>query len=543
MTNATPARPTGTTTVRDSTYALLERSGVTTIFGNPGSNELPFLAGMPASMRYVLALHEGAAVAMADGYAQASGELGVVNLHAASGTGNAMGGLSNAAVSRSPLLLLAGQQVRETVGQNVMLANMDAAQLTRPLTGYSAEPLAAVDVPRTLAEAIHHAGPGRRGPSFVSVPYDDWERPAAAGDPALLARTVTRAFHAAPEEVERIAGLLAGAQRPALVLGSDLDGTATPGALVALAEHLGATVHVAPSPYRLPFPNRHRLFAGVLPAGIRSIRDALAGHDLVLVLGAPVFRYHQYEPGEYLAEGTRLIQVTDDTDAAARAPFGETLLAEPAALVDGLIACLGAEPRPTSAEDPEAYLPCPEPGTAGAGRLHPAEVFAALRRTQPRDTAYVVESTSTTGDFWAQMDLREPGSYFWPASGGLGFGLPAAVGVALARPDRRVVGVIGDGSANYGITALWTAAQLRLPLTIVILRNGTYGALRWFADVLGTPDAPGLDIPDIDLVPVAEGYGVPGRRVQDLATLEDLLRREPDGPRLLQVETSLTTPH
>jgi benzoylformate decarboxylase len=140
------------------------------------------------------------------------------------------------------------------------------------------------------------------------------------------------------------------------------------------------------------------------------------------------------------------------------------------------------------------------------------------------------------------MDLRRPGSYFFPAAGGLGFGLPGAVGVALGRPDRPVAGVVGDGSANYGITALWTAARLGLPLTIVLLRNGTYGALRWFGDLLGVPDAPGLDLPGLDFTRIAEGYGVPAVHAGDEEELRAVLARPADGPRLVQVDTSLTTP-
>ena len=524
------------TTVRDVTHRLLERAGVSVMFGNPGSNELPFLTGLPAGMRYVLGLHEGVVVGMADGYAQASGRVSVVNLHAASGTGNAMGALTNAAISRTPIVLLAGQQVRDTVGQEVMLASHDASLLTRPLTGFAAEPLSAADVPRTLSQALHSSGTGRGGPSFVSVPYDDWGRPAPAHAELLLDRSVRNASHADPTMLDELAERLAAAENPLLVLGSDLDGRVGFDPLVALAERLEARVRVAPSPYRLPFPNRHPLFGGVLPAAVRSVAKAFEGHDLVVVLGAPVFRYHQHEPGDLLPAGTSLVQVTDDATAAARAPMGEALLAEPGAVVSGLVARLDA----TRSTDP-GWVPCSEPPTAEDG-LHPGEVFATLRETQPADTAYVVESTSTNADWWAQMDLRHPGSYYFPASGGLGFGMPAAVGVALAQPERRVVAVIGDGSANYGITALWTAAQLGVPVTFVILRNGSYGALRWFADLLGTPDVPGLDVPGIDFVPLATGYGVPAVHVKDRAALAHELRRTPDGPRLVQVDTALTTP-
>ncbi len=530
------------TTVRDVTHDLLRRNGVTLLFGNPGSNELPFLAGLPSEVHYVLGLHEGVVIGMADGYAQASGRVGVANLHAASGTGNAMGALTNAAVSRTPLLVLAGQQVRDTVGQEVMLASTDAGLLTRPLTGFSAEPLAPADVPRTVAQALHETRVARSGPAYVSVPYDDWDRPAPSGFPHLLDRVVRDATYVDPAVAADLAGRLREADHPLLVLGPDLDGRIGYDALMALAEHLGATVHVAPSPHRLPFPNRHRLFAGVLPAGVRSVAAALAGHDLVLVLGAPVFRYHQHEPGDLLPEGTALVQVTDSASAAARAPMGEALVADPAAVVESLLDLLDVDVHTVLATgEADRWTPCAD-AAAGRDALHPAEVFAALRETQPADTAYVVESTSTNADFWAQMDLRHPGSYFFPASGGLGFGLPAAVGVALARPDRRVVAVVGDGSANYGITALWSAAQQGVPVTFVILRNGGYGALRWFAGLLGTPDVPGLDVPGIDFVPLAEGYGVPAIHVKDRAALSHELARTPDGPRLIQVDTSLTTP-
>jgi benzoylformate decarboxylase len=140
------------------------------------------------------------------------------------------------------------------------------------------------------------------------------------------------------------------------------------------------------------------------------------------------------------------------------------------------------------------------------------------------------------------MDLRRGGSYFFPASGGLGFGIPAAVGVALAQPDRPVVGVIGDGSANYGITGLWTAAQQQLPVTYVLLRNGTYGALKWFADLLGTPDAPGTTIPGMDFTKIAEGYGVPAVQAEGLDHLRSLLAQPTATPRLVQVDTETTTP-
>ena len=305
----------------------MQARGLDTVFGNPGSNELPFLRDLPPGIRYVLGLHEGVVVGMADGYAQATGRPALVNLHSASGTGNAMGALTNAASSHTPLVVTAGQQVRATIGAEPMLANVAAPDLTSPLTKWAGEPLSAQDVPRMLDQALWEACTGSRGPTYVSVPYDDWDRESADNDDYLLPRRVVEGLHPAPAHVREIAGLLAGARRPALVLGSEVDAVEANGVSRELAELLGADVWVAPSPYRLPFPNRHPQFRGVLPASERGVHAALEENDVVLVLGAPVFRYHQYEPARYLAEGTQLLHVTEDQGEAARAPFGTSFVA------------------------------------------------------------------------------------------------------------------------------------------------------------------------------------------------------------------------
>lgn len=524
--------------IRDVAFDVLRRQGLTTIFGNPGSNELPFLAGMPGDFRYVLGLHEGAVVGMADGYSQATGKPVLVNLHAASGTGNGMGALTNAVYARSPLVLMAGQQVRPAVGMEAMLSNVDAAQLTRPLVGWAAEPACAADVPRSLAQAIFEARLRRR-PTYLSVPYDDWTDEAGPNAESVAARSLEQSGFPSGAQVTRVAEEVRAARRPALVLGGDIDADGLFDEATALAERLSAPVWAAPSLHRLPFPNRHPQFRGVLPAGIAPVADALAGHDLVLVLGAPVFRYHEYLPGEYLAAGTRLLQITSDPEAAARAAFGEALVTEPGAIIRELLKAL---PERTAAEPGEYTVP-PEPAAGTGAALHPEQVFAALRDTQPADTSYVVESTSTNSSWWRQMDLRRGGSYYWPASGGLGFGIPAAVGVALAQPDRPVTCVTGDGSANYGITGLWTAAQHRLPVTFVLLRNGIYGALQWFGGLLDAADAPGTTIPGIDFTRIAEGYGLATEHTSDPGHLRAILAQAPQGPRLVQVDTVTTAPN
>ena len=243
-------------TVRTMVHALLERHGLTTIFGNPGSNELPFPADLPESFDYVLGLHEGAVVGMADGYAQASGRPALVNLHAASGSGNAMGALTNAVYSRTPLVLAAGQQVRSVIGMEGMLSNVEAAQLMKPLVSYAVEPACAADVPRALAQSIFEAQVHSR-PTYVSIPYDDWEVELDHNADVVLDRRVRVARTPSEDQLDWLAEVFARATSPGLVLGGDIDSQHLFERAVALAEHLDAPTWGAPSLFRLPFPNRH----------------------------------------------------------------------------------------------------------------------------------------------------------------------------------------------------------------------------------------------------------------------------------------------
>lgn len=524
------------TTVGEAGWQVLTAHGIDTVFGNPGSNELPFLAAMPDGVRYVLGLHEGAVLGMADGYALATGGPALVNLHAASGSGNAMGALTNAVYSHSPLVLTAGQQVRSTVGQEVMLTNVDAAALPRPLVKYAAEPASARDVPRALSQAVHTALLAPRGPVYLSIPYDDWSREAGPDAAHLPSRRTADAAELGEAALSELAGALAGAANPVLVLGPQVDADRANDHAVALAERLACPVWIAPSASRCPFPTRHPAFRGILPASVRDVSDRLAGHDVVLVAGAPVFRYHQWVPGDLLPAGTRLLHLTADPAEAARAPMGEAWVGPvgPAlAALAGRVPASGREPLP-----PRSGPPAPQ---GAEDHVPPQQLFALVRDAAPAGTVHVCESTSTIDDFVAQADLTEPGSYLFPASGGLGFGLPAAVGAQLAHGQaRRVVALVGDGSANYGITALWTAAQYRVPVVFVILRNGTYGALRGFAGLLGTGETPGLDVPGLDFVKISEGYGVPAVSVSDAASAAAALKDAfaADGPRLVEVVTA-----
>lgn len=399
-------------------------------------------------------------------------------------------------------MITAGQQVRPMIGVEAMLANVDATQLPKPLVKWSYEPANAQDVQRALSQAIHYANTTPKAPVYLSIPYDDWDQPSGPGVEHLIERDVQTAGTPDARQLQVLVQQVQDARNPVLVLGPDVDATLSNDHAVALADKLRMPVWIAPSASRCPFPTRHPSFRGVLPAAIAGISKTLQGHDLIIVVGAPVFRYHQFAPGDYLPVGAQLLHITSDPLEATRAPMGHALVGD----IRETLRVLAEEVVQQSRPYPEA-LAAPECVTDEPHHLHPETLFDVLDAVAPHDAIYVKESTSTTTAFWQRMNLRHPGSYYFPAAGGLGFGLPAAVGVQLAQPQRRVVALIGDGSANYGITALWTAAQYRVPVVFIILKNGTYGALRWFAGVLKAEDSLVLTFPAWTSVPLPKAMG------------------------------------
>ncbi len=522
-------------TVREATFDLFRAHGMTTIFGNPGSTELPMLANFPDDFRYVLGLQELVVVGMADGYAQATGGPTHVNLHTAPGVGNAVGGIFNAQANKSPLVITAGQQVRPQITIEANLTNRDATVGPQPYVKWSHEPPRAADVPAAIARAIHHASLPPRGPAFVSIPMDDWN---AEADEDRTRHAIGRRVsgRGAPEEatLAQLARRLEDARNPVLVAGPDIDTSGGWDAAVALAEkqHLAVWASPATGGSRLGFPENHPNFVGVLPPAIGPVAETLKEHDLVLVVGSSVFPYYPYIPGPLLGDGSSLVAITSDPGEAARAPMGDAIVGDVGLALGRLVELVGESARP--GPDPR-----PAPGEpASADPMSGSEAMAALADAWPQDGVAVVETPSSTVAFRNRLRLGTPGSYYFCASGGLGFGISAAVGVQLAQPERPVVCVLGEGSAQYGITALWTAAAYKIPVTFLVLRNDEYMILKWFSMLEQVADAPGLDLPGLDVAAVANAYGVQAHEVSDREELTESLREAiavQHGPRLIQV--------
>jgi benzoylformate decarboxylase len=518
--------------VREVAFELFREHGMTTMFGNPGSTELPMLAEFPDDFRYVLGLQEAVAVGMADGYAQASGRPAHVNLHTAPGVGNGMGAIFNAQANHAPLVVTAGQQVRAHITMQANLTNRDATRVVDPFAKWSFEPPRAQDVPQALARAIHTASLAPKGPAFVSLPMDDWNEEADAESGHVIERTTEPRMGPDPAVIESLAQRLDAASNPVLVAGPDIDASGGWEAAVTLAERQKLPVFASPAPGggRLGFPEGHPLFQGVLPPAIAPVTETLKGRDLVLVVGSSVFPYYPYIPGPLLPEGASLVAITSDPDEAARAPMGDVVLADPGLALRALLEEVGEANRAEPA-------PLPEP-TAGeeTDPLSSTMVHNTLAQVFPDDGIVVLESPSSTLSLRNQLRISTPGSYYFGAGGGLGFGLAAAIGVQLAQPDRPVVCVLGEGSAQYAITGFWTAAAYDVPVTFLVLRNEEYSILKWFADIEEVQGAPGLDLPALEVSKVAEAYGVSSRRVSARDELHSALENAIGSPKPELVE-------
>jgi len=499
-------------TVRDRVFELFRAFGTTTIFGNPGSTELPMFRDFPADFRYVLALQEMVALSMADGYAQATRNAGLVNLHSATGLGHSLGAVFTAYKNQAPLVIIAGQQARSILPFEPFLFAERAAEFPRPYVKWSCEPARAEDVPAAIARAYYTAMQPPRGPTFVSVPVDDWDRFCDPVEP----RRIGLVGRGDPELLAEIAEALSECARPAFVVGAAVARDDAWDEIVALAERHRARVWAAPNSGRNSFPENHPLFAEFLAADREKIVASLTGHDLILVLGAPVFTYHVEGFGRHIPEAARLFQLIDDPAMAAWAPVGTAVVTN---LKSGIRDLLGGhEPRPR----PALVRRVPSPHVSGPG-LTDAYLMQQVASLRPNGSIIVEEAPSSRSAMHDYLPIVDRDGFYTCASGGLGHGLPAAIGIALARPREKVIALLGDGSSMYAIQGLWTAAQLGLGVTFVIIKNRRYEALVNFGRHFGLQRTVGTSLPDIDFCALARGQGVKAVSVDRCEALDDAL--------------------
>ena len=501
-------------TVREATYNVLRKLGMTTIFGNPGSTELPFLRDMPSDFRYVLGLHERSAAGMALGYAMARGEAAFVNLHSIASAGNGLSAIVDAYYCHAPLVVTTGQQDRRQVLAEPFLVSR-TVDTVKPYVKWAYEPLRPEDIPATIARGYYLAMQPPMGPVFLSIPMNDWNHDCQP----LTPRDTTHRVLADPAALDGLVSAIDNSKKMAIVVGSQIEEDRAWEPVVALAEQVKADVFQEPIAPRWCFPRTHPQYCGNLLPAQKPLADQLSPYDTVLVLGAPVFLYYAHVPGDPIRPGTALFQITNSPQDASAALAGVGIVGNIAAATE----YIRARAKSRNAQVPPKSTRLSE--MAASYPITPAYLFQILNKVMPRDAIICEECPSSKGDLDQHLTLDLPGSFYSVRSGILGFGVPAAVGLQLANAKRRVVCPVGDGSLQYSVQTLWSAAQQNAPVIFIVIRNSDYSALKGFCDFTQVGrNVPGMDLPGLDAAKIAEGYGVTAREVDRPEDLESALR-------------------
>jgi benzoylformate decarboxylase len=517
-------------------HALLEQlvaDGTRYVFGNPGTTEQSFMDALQdhPGLEFILGLHEGAVVGIADAYARATDRPAFVQVHIAPGLGNAVGMLFNAHASHSPLVVYAGQSASSALFQEPLLSG-DLVAIARPVTKWAFELHHAADVPQALRRAMKVAEEAPRGPVLLSVPFDVMDEVAEV---AIRPSTYTR-WRVAPDPtaIDEAVGLLVGSIRPVLVVGDGVALAGAQGEVAQLAERLGAPIYNGYAS-EVNVANDHPLLSGTLPrTSLRSAaaaEDLVRDHDVVLAIGTPIFRFAFPAAGGLDPGSTTIIHVdVDGWEIGKNVPTALGIRSDARLALRALLDGLGTTPPAAAAErgraiaertaERRAALLAEDRAGWDGVPISPARLMSELAAALPQDTAVFEEAISASAVMARYLTPR-PGSYYRARGGGIGPGLPGAIGLKLALPDRPVVGVTSDGSALYNITALWTAAHHGIPVVWVVCNNGTYQILKTnLAEYLG-PLAEARGFLEMDLAEpalrfdrIAESFGVAGHRVE-----------------------------
>jgi benzoylformate decarboxylase len=503
----------------DAMLEVLRSEGIEKIFGNPGTTELPLIDALAkaADLEYVLAVQEHSAVAMADGYARATRRTAFVSLHVAAGLANGLIGMLNAKRSRTPLVVTAGQQDRRHLIEDPMLAG-DLIGLAAAAAKSATEVRHAHDLPVVLRRAFALAAQPPAGPVFVSIPMDllaeDVDVPVPARSPLAPLGPATG--------LDQAAWILAGARNPAIVAGDGVGRDDAVTQLVNLAERLGATVFHQPMHDRVNFPFTHPLHAGMLAPRNVAVREALTGHDVVLVVGCHAFSPHHYTPGPAIPGNTRVVQLDDDPAELGRNFAVELgLTGGIRASLTELVSQVGRRAHPVGATNPAVD----DPVRATTRAPLPSPVAAkAVADGLPADAVVVDEAITFGIELRPLLRLSRPNSFVHTVGGGLGWGVGAAIGTRMARPDRPVVAVLGDGCALFGLQGLWSAARYHVPVLFCVMNNGEYRTLKdTLAESYGPGPHPGLDLGRMDWSKAALFFGIATRRVENDAELREVV--------------------
>ena len=471
---------------------LLRQEGVEVIFGNPGTTELPLMDQLAVESlpRYVLALQEGAVMAMAGGYAQASGRLTAVNIHVAPGLGNALGMLYDAQKAGAPILVTAGQHDQSfSLTEPILWAELP--EIAQPFVKWAVEVRRLADLPRLLHRAAKTALAPPTGPVFLSIPGDilNAEAEIDLGRPTRVASR-QRGDAAA---IEAAAKLIAASDHPVIIAGDAVAQADALAELVRLAEAIGAPVHLEGMDNTAPFPSTHPLFRGPITRLAPQIRKTLDQYDLLLSIGADLLTMSLPSETEAIPPALKIVHLDSDPWQLGKSfPAEVAILADPKAALPELSAAIAAAMSDAARSEAErrrialgtaiaaerAALQARALAEAGKLPIRPLALWQAIGEMLPKDIVVVDETLSSAPGLRQLIAGDDAKSFFGMRGGGIGWGLPAAVGVKLALPHRPVLALIGDGSAMFNCQALWTAAHERLAVVFLILNHGAYRILK-----------------------------------------------------------------
>jgi len=542
-------------TGRSAFLALLKDEGITHLFGNPGTTELPIMHALKdhPDLTYVMAMQESLVVAIADGFSRASGRLVACNVHVAPGLGNAMGSLYNAGFTGTPMILTAGQQ-EQGHGLTEPLLYGPLVRMAEPLVKWAVEVTRLEDLPRIVRRAAKIATTPPTGPVFISLPGDILN--AEAGIELGRSTRVDTRVKPSDEALQALAERILRAQRPVIIAGDEIVKSDALQEAASLAATLGCPAYQQSAPYGAHFLSESPCFMGALSRLQKQVREVLSPYDLMIVLGADPLRMSVYSEVDPLPEGLPILQIglvewdlakNYGAEIALKADVKETLRALIPALKAGGGAALEARAKQGIAALASKNWTARRAGVVeqilknkDRAPIDPDYLALQMVEAMPDNAILVDEGLTSSRQTLALRPHRDRYGYHALASGGIGWGLPASVGVSLANPSRPVVCYSGDGSAMYSIQALWTAAHHKLPLTVVIVNNGGYRIIKQrLLAFHGDDHYVGMDFvdPKVDFAGVATALGLEAMRITEARDLKPALASafKRSGAKLIEV--------
>ncbi|WP_230970200.1 thiamine pyrophosphate-binding protein [Nitrogeniibacter aestuarii] len=546
--------------VRRGAHVLLEAletEGVEYIFGNPGTTELPLIDALIGRQKvhYVMGLQEATVVAMADGYAQASGKPGVINLHTAGGLGHGLGNLINARTSGTPLVVTAGQQDSRHAFTDPLLQG-DLVAIATPVSKWAQEVTTPEQIPVLVRRAFQDATATPPGPVFLSLPMNVMEATSEVAIPEVSHVDRRPVAGSLPELAKALARYPAG--KVAIIAGDEISTHDAHHEVVALAEALAAPVFGSSWPAHIPYPTGHYLWRGNLPTKAVGIAEAVAGFDAIFALGGKSFITVLYTDASALPEGCALYQLSvDGRDLGRTYPTRLSVVGDIQLSLKALNEHLAVELATREAEfDAERARARDAFDTRRLALMEKADALIDRPKIHPMvaarelaeaigETPIVDEALCTAHHLRNFLHNQSVRQYSFLRGGALGWGMPAAIGFSLGIGRKPVVSLVGDGAAMYSPQALWTAVNEKLPVTFVVVNNREYNILKNFmrsqqhytSARTGQFIAMDLNDPPIDFQALAASMGVPAQRIDTVAAIRPAVEAAiaSGGPSLIEV--------